>query len=139
MTPKKARETVVYLGKFTSRKGRLSPGGGMEQISDSLTAWMKRYLQLVIQGVRSAAVTKKITLHLDFTAGLWLATISAFRADAGVSHFLTVEMSSGQMVEDVQLAVLGRAAVHFNGRMGGVVPTPREVLVAIQQIGGAAG
>ena len=40
--------------------------------------------------------------------------------------FLTVEMSAGQMVEDVMLAVRGRAEVDFYGRMGGGVPTIRE-------------
>lgn len=54
--------------------------------------------------------------------------------DRGVKTFLDVEMSAGQMVEDVQLAVLGRAKVHFYGRTGGMVPTPREVLAEIQKV-----
>ena len=41
--------------------------------------------------------------------------------------FLVVEMSSGQMVEDVQLAVGGSSPVHFYGRPGGGVPTPEEI------------
>jgi 2-oxoglutarate ferredoxin oxidoreductase subunit alpha len=41
---------------------------------------------------------------------------------------LTVEMSSGQMWEDVRLAVEGRTATPFYGEMGGVVPTPSEIL-----------
>ena len=36
--------------------------------------------------------------------------------------FLVVEMSAGQMVEDVMLAVNGKAEVDFYGRMGGGVP-----------------
>lgn len=52
-------------------------------------------------------------------------------ADRGVGKFLNVEMSSGQMIEDVQLSVLGRSKVHFYGRMGGVVPVPREILAEI--------
>ncbi|HLN63705.1 MAG TPA: 3-methyl-2-oxobutanoate dehydrogenase subunit beta, partial [Symbiobacteriaceae bacterium] len=59
--------------------------------------------------------------------------------DRGVTNFLDVEMSAGQMVEDVQLAVLGRGKVHFYGRTGGMVPTPREVLDEIQKVlGGEA-
>lgn len=54
--------------------------------------------------------------------------------DQGVKQFLDVEMSSGQMIEDVQLAVLGRAPVHFHGRLGGIVPTPRAVLEAIETL-----
>ncbi len=40
---------------------------------------------------------------------------------------LTVEMSMGQMVEDVEKAVLGKKPVHFYGRTGGIVPSPEEV------------
>ena len=44
-----------------------------------------------------------------------------------VRQLLVVELSSGQMVEDVELAVKGRAEVNFYGRPGGMVPTPDEV------------
>jgi len=40
----------------------------------------------------------------------------------------TVEMSSGQMWEDVKLAVKGKVETPFYGRMAGVVPTPVEIL-----------
>ncbi len=45
--------------------------------------------------------------------------------------FLDVEMNMGQMLEDVRLAVAGRAPVEFFGRTGGVIPNPDEVLAAI--------
>ncbi len=45
-----------------------------------------------------------------------------------VKGFLTVEMSCGQMVEDVRLAVGGKCPVHFYGRTGGEVPTVEEIL-----------
>ena len=41
---------------------------------------------------------------------------------------MSVEMNSGQMVEDVRLAVNGRRPVYFYGRMGGGVPAQRRVL-----------
>ncbi|MEW5990560.1 MAG: 3-methyl-2-oxobutanoate dehydrogenase subunit VorB [Chloroflexota bacterium] len=47
---------------------------------------------------------------------------------------LTVELSAGQMVEDVRLAVEGRAPVAFHGRTGGMVPTPDEVLAALRHL-----
>ena len=50
-----------------------------------------------------------------------------------VQGFLTVEMNSGQMVEDVRLAVNGKVPVSFYGRMGGVIPSPEEVVVALQR------
>ncbi|HEX9114939.1 MAG TPA: 3-methyl-2-oxobutanoate dehydrogenase subunit VorB [Anaerolineae bacterium] len=44
---------------------------------------------------------------------------------------LTVEMSMGQMLQDVQLAVAGRCATEFYGRTGGIVPLPDEILEAL--------
>ncbi len=46
--------------------------------------------------------------------------------------FLSVEMNSGQMVEDVQLAVNGKAAVAHYGRMGGMIASPSQVLEAVE-------
>ena len=48
--------------------------------------------------------------------------------------FLTVEMSTGQMVEDVKLAVAGKAPVLFYGRSGGGVPAVDELLQTIKQL-----
>jgi 2-oxoglutarate ferredoxin oxidoreductase subunit alpha len=45
-----------------------------------------------------------------------------------VKLILTVEMSAGQMVEDVMLSVNGKVPVHYYGRMGGMIPTPDEVV-----------
>lgn len=42
--------------------------------------------------------------------------------------FLAVEMSMGQMVYDVKIAVNGAKPVEFYGRTGGVVPVPQEIL-----------
>jgi 2-oxoglutarate/2-oxoacid ferredoxin oxidoreductase subunit alpha len=49
-----------------------------------------------------------------------------------VKGFLAVEMSAGQMVEDVRLAVNGKVPVAHFGRLGGVVPTPNEVVAALE-------
>ena len=45
---------------------------------------------------------------------------------------LVVELSAGQLVEDVRLAVEGRTPVLFHGRTGGMVPTPDEVVGALR-------
>ena len=50
---------------------------------------------------------------------------------------LDVEMSMGQMVDDVKLAINCSKPVEFYGRTGGVIPTPAEVLEQIKKIGGA--
>ncbi len=48
--------------------------------------------------------------------------------------FLTVELSCGQMLEDVKLAVAGACPVLFYGRPGGGVPTVEQVLDKIRQL-----
>ena len=48
--------------------------------------------------------------------------------------FLAVEMSCGQMVEDVALAVNGQAKIEFLGRAGGGVPTVEQVLGKIKDL-----
>jgi 2-oxoglutarate ferredoxin oxidoreductase subunit alpha len=47
---------------------------------------------------------------------------------------LVVEMNSGQMLDDVRLAVHNQCPVEFYGRMGGIVPFPDEVLDEIHRI-----
>jgi 2-oxoglutarate ferredoxin oxidoreductase subunit alpha len=44
-----------------------------------------------------------------------------------VETFIVFEMSTGQMLEDVRLALGGAGTVHFYGRPGGVIPTPVEL------------
>ncbi len=56
-------------------------------------------------------------------------------AAAKAKHMICVEMSMGQMVDDVRLLSGGRP-VSFVGRTGGVVPSPAEVLQAIREADG---
>ena len=48
--------------------------------------------------------------------------------------FLVVEMSTGQMLEDVKLAVAGKSPVVFYGRPGGSIPTVDEIFDKIKQL-----
>jgi 2-oxoglutarate ferredoxin oxidoreductase subunit alpha len=50
---------------------------------------------------------------------------------AKVKGIMAVEMSSGQLVEDVRLAALPGVEVEHYGRMGGVIPSPEEVVSAL--------
>lgn len=50
------------------------------------------------------------------------------------SAFLCVEMSCGQMVEDVKLAVNGKKPVYFFGRTGGTIPSDFEILSEVDKI-----
>lgn len=72
---------------------------------------------------------KGVKLGLLRPITLWPFPSAPIRALAErVRAVLTVELSAGQMWEDVRLAVEGRTATPFYGEMGGVVPTPSEIL-----------
>lgn len=51
-----------------------------------------------------------------------------------VKGILVVELSAGQMVEDVRLAVNGKVKVEHFGRMGGIIHTPGEVVTALENL-----
>lgn len=61
-------------------------------------------------------------------------TLAISKRAERVNAFLTVELNAGQMVEDVKLAVEGKRPVFFYGRMGGMIPSPEEVLVQVESI-----
>jgi 2-oxoglutarate ferredoxin oxidoreductase subunit alpha len=47
---------------------------------------------------------------------------------------LNVEMSMGQMVEDVERSVIGKRPVHWYGKCGGEVPTPEDVMDEVKKL-----
>jgi len=55
---------------------------------------------------------------------------------ARTQAFLVVEMSMGQMLDDVKIAVAGRRPISFYGRTGGIVPTAEEIVKQVQALGG---
>lgn len=71
-----------------------------------------------------AGLVRPITLYPFPSA---IVSLLAKKAKA----MIVVEMNSGQMVEDVRLAVNGQIPVYFHGRMGGMIPKPEEVLEQI--------
>ena len=58
------------------------------------------------------------------------------QAIAHASQLLCVEMSMGQMIDDVRLAINCSRPVAFFDRTGGVIPTPAEVLAEIKKLMG---
>ncbi|HOA89836.1 MAG TPA: 3-methyl-2-oxobutanoate dehydrogenase subunit VorB [Propioniciclava tarda] len=51
-----------------------------------------------------------------------------------VKDLLVVEMSMGQMIDDVRIANEGRRRIHFVGRTGGMIPTPALIVDAVKSI-----
>ncbi len=66
---------------------------------------------------------------------LWPFPEKAFKEAAKTAKaFLSVEMSMGQMVEDIKLSVDGKAPVYFYGRTGGIIPSPDEIVDEVKKI-----
>lgn len=80
------------------------------------------------EGIKVGMI-RPITLW-PFPAEIFAKTAKTAKA------FLSVEMSMGQMVEDVRLAVNGAAPVYFYGRTGGIIPTPAEIIAEVKKIAG---
>lgn len=91
---------------------------------------MARICQKTIELARAEGL--KIGLLRPITLWPFPTKIISSYADK-VKGMISVELNAGQMVEDVCLAVNGRVKVEHYGRLGGIVPTPDEVLSAIKQ------
>lgn len=86
-----------------------------------------------------AARQKGVKAGLVRPISLWPFPGGAFRNLEGVRAILVEELSAGQMVEDVRLAVNGRVPVQFQGRLGGMVQSVEDIaghLEALAQQGG---
>ena len=83
MKTEKQREGVVYLEKFTSRKDKRAEPR-LEDILDGLRAWLGRYLELAVIGVRSKTVAEKAALHLGRFVAFFEVAYGHDRASAVV-------------------------------------------------------
>ncbi|MDR2417609.1 MAG: 3-methyl-2-oxobutanoate dehydrogenase subunit beta [Treponema sp.] len=89
----------------------------------------------VAQGAKKLAEQAGLHVALFRPITLWPFPYKALASIAKTGRpFLTVEMSLGQLVEDVKLAVLGSAPVHLLGHSGGVIPTEEEVFAKVKEI-----
>lgn len=89
----------------------------------------------IVKNVIKMAESEGIKVGLIRPVTLWPFPIKTFEKYAETPRaFLTVEMNAGQMVEDVRLSVNGKRPVHFHGRMGGMLPTQKDILYKIKEI-----
>ena len=89
----------------------------------------------IVKNVIKIAEKDGLRVGLIRPISLWPFPVGAFEKYAQTPKaFLDVEMNAGQMVEDVKLALNGKNRVHFHGRMGGMVPTQKEILDRIKEI-----
>ncbi len=101
--------------------------------------------QLVIAAFGSMARVSKTSVELAREEGMKVGlfrpiTLFPFPGNAlydlsqQIKLFLTVELNTGQMVEDVKLSVARDAQVYFYGRPPGSLPTPEDVLEEIKKV-----
>lgn len=89
----------------------------------------------IVKNVIKMAEKEGIKVGLIRPITLWPFPNEAFEKYVSVPKaFLCVELNAGQMVEDVRLAVNGKNEVFFHGRMGGMIPTQKEILDKIKEI-----
>ncbi len=94
-----------------------------------------------IARVAKSAITraraKGIKVGLIRPITLWPFPKDVYAKYAGkIKSFLTVEMSMGQMIEDVRLSVEGKTPVDFYGRTGGMIPSPEEIVEKLEAMMG---
>jgi 2-oxoglutarate ferredoxin oxidoreductase subunit alpha len=89
----------------------------------------------ICRNVVTALRREKIKAGLLRPISLWPFPEKAFVPLVSPKKiFLSVEMSYGQMVEDVRLSVNGKSRVEFFGRAGGGIPTEAQVIAHVKKI-----
>ena len=136
---------------------RLVPDGALEEHNlhlqekyDSITSRLRRFRThmasdaeyLIVAYGTAARIARKAVDRLreeGIKAGLFRPTSlwpfpdkELAQAASGARKVLTVEMSLGQMVEDVRLAVNGSCEVDFYGRAGGALPALDDIIARIK-------
>ncbi len=92
---------------------------------------VSRIVYTAVDAARAAGL--KVGLLRPITVWPFPSEVLSKLADKA-DCLLAVELSTGQMVEDVRLAVNGKVPVHFYGRCGGMVPSGNELLNEFKKI-----
>jgi 2-oxoglutarate ferredoxin oxidoreductase subunit alpha len=125
------RELQASFARIQAREPRWA-GESLDDVEVVVVAYgtAARVARTAVQRARAdglrAGLFRPITLW-PFPAEALCEAAATTRA------VLTVELSAGQMVEDVRLALEGTVPVLHHGRMGGMVPTPDEVVDAMRR------
>jgi len=151
LTGAENRERRVITSLFLKPEELVRMNTALEQKDRSVRAHEVRYAErftddaeLVVVAFGSAARIAQTSLKQARARGLRVGLfrpVSLYpfpdqelaRLSEQVHQFLVVEMSAGQLVQDVRLAVERKAQVHLFGKMGGLVPMPDEILAEIER------
>ncbi|MCQ2461240.1 MAG: 3-methyl-2-oxobutanoate dehydrogenase subunit VorB [Clostridia bacterium] len=92
----------------------------------------------VAKNAINEARAKGIKVGMIRPITLWPFPKKAFEARVDqCKAFISVEMNMGQMIDDVKLATSCKKPVYLCNRVGGMIPSPEEVLAKILEVGGA--
>jgi 2-oxoglutarate ferredoxin oxidoreductase subunit alpha len=152
LTGAKGRKKNVITSLFLGAENLERENIKLQKIIDEIRASEVRYTEYMMDGAEIVVVAYGTAGRIVQTAvkqaraegiavGLF-RPISMFpfpydRLDEIANtarQILVVELSAGQMIEDVRLGTRCRIPISFFGRMGGVVPLPDDVLAAIKKL-----
>ena len=138
LSPEELEKTVIDRHKkydIIKQKEQRYEAHDIDDADIIVTAYgtTSRVVESAVKTVRAEGL--KVGVIRPITLWPFPENIFSKAADTAKA-FLSVEMSMGQMVEDVKLAVNGKADVHFFGRTGGIIPTPQEIAEEIRKIAG---
>lgn len=95
------------------------------------------FVARILKAAAEQASKEGIQLGIVRPITLWPFTQDAIRQAAEKTRskrILVVEMSMGQMLEDVERCAAGRAEVHFYGRSGGMIPSSQEIVGQVRKL-----
>ncbi|TCO71802.1 3-methyl-2-oxobutanoate dehydrogenase subunit VorB [Marinisporobacter balticus] len=89
----------------------------------------------IVKNAIAAMKEEGIHVGLIRPITLWPFPMKAFDAIPETTKaLLSVEMSMGQMIDDVKIANEGKLPVHFYGRSGGMIPTPDGIVESVKKV-----
>jgi 2-oxoglutarate ferredoxin oxidoreductase subunit alpha len=144
-SPRRLKSLYLQEGELTEHNWKLyQKYERMKKEEVRLETFCVEDAQLVIAAFGSVSRVAKTSVELAREEGMKVGlfrpiTLFPFPEKAlcnisqRVKRFLTVELNTGQMVEDVRLSVERDAQVHFYGKPPGALPSPEEVLEEIRK------
>jgi len=89
----------------------------------------------IVKNSIAALKEEGINVGLIRPITVWPFPMKAFdEIPSTTKALLSVEMSMGQMIDDIKIASQGRWPVHFYGRSGGVIPKPDAIVNKVKEI-----
>lgn len=136
LTPKELEDTVIERQRkydtITANEARFE-----EMFTKDADIIISSYgiTSRVVESAVKQLRTEGLKIGIIRPITLWPFPSEAF-AKTNAKAYLSVEMSMGQMIEDIKLSLDGRAPVYFYGRTGGIIPSPDEIIGKIREIAG---